>query len=148
MIAKSVTAYVVLGLVVGCGSSPGSGLYVLTPDRPVTVRSDDGLVDATVALDAPGFVRGPNIFRIALSPTQSPHVGGNVVEELAVFVALSGVSAWQPLDGRAAGPAVIAVDGYGWRTTLPLEAEGRWEVEIDVLRRSTPDRALFVLDVP
>jgi hypothetical protein len=102
-------------------------------------RSEQGLVDATVQLEAADLARGPNDFLITLRPANGD-----------AAPVLTSVEAVMAAHGHHAGAPSILPDTSGaFRVEhLDLFMSGRWQVTLGVELDTRSDSVDFALDVP
>ena len=110
----------------------------LDGDHALDQRSSHGLVEATVALDAPQLARGPNDFSITLrsdTGVSSP--------------VLTSVEASMAVHGHHTSASSIVDDGGTFRAVgLDLFMSGRWQIALGVELEASSDLVEFALDVP
>lgn len=125
-----------LSLCTACVSAPNDTVQ-LGAGATVEQHSENGLVDATVALDGPALSRGLNDFEITLQA------------ENGAQPKLTSVVATMVAHGHHALPPMIVNDGDRYRVEeLDLFMSGRWNITLGVELDSESDSVEFALDVP
>lgn len=129
-------------LLSACVSAPDDTVR-LSRDNPLDQRSEQGLVEATVALETAELTRGPNDFLITLQAVGDGSASGGVPR-------LIGVEAVMAAHGHHAGaPSIVPeTDGTFRVEHLDLFMSGRWQVTLGVELEARSDSVDFALDVP
>jgi len=112
-------------------TAPLSGAHALVQ------RSQQGLVEATVALDGSELARGVNDFSITLRAADS-----------SAPPALKSVDATMAVHGHRADASRIVSDGEAFHADLDLFMSGRWQIALGVELDASSDVVEFALDVP
>jgi hypothetical protein len=130
-------ALAVLGsaLLSACVGAPDD-VAQLSGDRALVQRSQQGLVEATVALDGSELARGVNDFSITLRADGS------------TLPTLKSVDATMAVHGHRADATDIVSDGEAFHTDLDLYMSGRWQIALGVELDASSDVVEFALDVP
>jgi hypothetical protein len=130
-------------LLPACVSAPDDAAH-LSRENPLDQRSEQGLVEATVALETNELTRGPNDFLITLRATTADASAGDAAP------LLTSVEAVMAAHGHQAGAPSIATDADGrFRVEhLDLFMSGRWQVTLGVELEARSDTVGFALDVP
>lgn len=123
-------------LLAACVSAPDDTAQ-LSGDHALVQRSQNGLVEATVALDGSEIARGVNDFSIRLRAADG-----------AALPSLKSVDATMAVHGHRADASSIVSDGEAFHTDLDLFMSGRWQVELGVELDTSSDVVEFALDVP
>lgn len=132
-LAKVVLASALLAACVGTPDDVAQ----LNGDHALVQRSQNGLVEATVALGEGELARGVNDFSITLHADQS-----------AAVPTLKSVGATMAAHGHRADAPSIDQEGEAFRADLDLYMSGRWQVELGVELDASSDLVEFALDVP
>ncbi len=110
----------------------------LSAEKPLDQRSEQGFVDATVALDEAALARGPNDFLVTL------HAAAGAASPV-----LTSVEATMAAHGHHASTSDIESDGSAFRVQdLDLFMSGRWQVVLGVELDAHSDVVEFALDIP
>jgi hypothetical protein len=130
-------------LVPACVAAPSDAAH-LSRENPLDQRSEQGLVEATVALETAELSRGPNDFLITLHATAGDAAASDVAPQL------TSVEAVMAAHGHHAGAPSIVTDANGaFRVEqLDLFMSGRWQVTLGVELEARSDSVDFALDVP
>lgn len=132
-LAKVVLASALLAACVGTPDDVAQ----LNGDHALVQRSQNGLVEATVALGEGELARGVNDFSIKLHADQS-----------AAVPTLKSVGATMAVHGHHADALSIDDAGGEFHADLDLYMSGRWQVELGVELDASSDLVEFALDVP
>ncbi|MEO6599193.1 MAG: hypothetical protein ABIQ16_04920 [Polyangiaceae bacterium] len=116
----------------------------MSRENPLDQRSEQGLVEATVALETTELMRGPNDFLITLRAAAADAS----TDEGAPL--LTSVEAVMAAHGHHAGAPSIATetDGTFRVEHLDLFMSGRWQITLGVEVGASSDTVDFALDVP
>lgn len=130
-------------LLSACVAAPDDTAH-LSRETPLDQRSEQGLVEATVALEAAELARGPNDFVVTL---QAAAAGASTSKGTP---RLASVEAVMAAHGHHAGAPNILPDADGtFRVEqLDLFMSGRWQVTLGVELEARSDTVDFALDVP
>ena len=130
-------------LLSACVAAPDDAAH-LSRENPLDQRSEQGLVEATVALTTAQLTRGPNDFLITLRRAASDTSPGEGAPRL------TSVEAVMAAHGHHAGAPSIVPDADGaFRVErLDLFMSGRWQVTLGVELEARSDSVDFALDVP
>ena len=123
-------------LVAACVSAPDDAAP-LSGAHALVQRSQQGLVEATVALDGSEVARGVNDFSITLRAADG-----------SAPAALKSVDATMAVHGHRADATSIVSDGEAFHTDLDLFMSGRWQIALGVELGAASDVVEFALDVP
>lgn len=125
----------------GCVAAPSDTAH-LDLESPLSQASDQGLVEATVALETADLSRGPNDFLVTL------RAGADSSADSAPT--LISVAAVMAAHGHHASAPRIVAEGEGkfHIEQLDLFMSGRWQVSLGVELDSRSDAVDFALDVP
>jgi hypothetical protein len=126
----------------GCVAAPDDAAH-LSLENPLSQQSEQGLVEATVALETADLTRGPNDFLITLRPT----VDGSADEGAARLTSVEAVMAAH--GHHADAPSIVPETAGRFRVAqLDLFMSGRWQVRLGVELEARADTVDFALDVP
>lgn len=130
-------------LLAACVAAPDDAAH-LTRENPLDQRSEQGLVEATVALETGEVTRGPNDFLITLRAAAAD------ASTDASAPLLTSVEAVMAAHGHHAGAPSIATEADGtFRVEhLDLFMSGRWQVRLGIEVEARSDTVDFALDVP
>jgi hypothetical protein len=130
-------------LLPACVAAPDDAAH-FSREHPLSQRSEQGLIDATVALETAELTRGRNDLRVTLRATEG------AASASADAPRLTGVEAVMAAHGhRAAQPSIVSdTDGAFRVEQLDLFMSGRWQVTLVVELDARSDSVDFALDVP
>jgi hypothetical protein len=118
-------------------SSASEPVTVFAPGKPLSVRSQAALINATITLQEPSLERGVHNFTVELRAASA-----------AEAPALLSAEAMMAAHGHRAS-AIIEPSGAGYRIEdLDLFMSGRWQVTLGVELEQRSDSVEFALDVP
>ena len=136
LLSRATLVTAIIFTLASCVSSPDDAAE-LQAGAPLEQRSVHGLAMATVVLDAPSLVRGPNDFRVTL------HAAGGAEPSL------TSAEASMAAHGHHTVTSDIVRTSSGYLVSgLDLFMSGRWQVTLGVLEDNATDVVVFALDVP
>jgi hypothetical protein len=126
-----------------CVAAPNDAVH-LSRDNPIDQRSEQGLVEANVALEAAQLTRGPNDFLITLHAAESDASASDLAPRLASVEAVMAAHGH-----HADAPRIVPESSGAFRVQqLDLFMSGRWQVTLGVELDTRSDTVDFALDVP